>query len=84
MLAEQAFAGLPEQFRNAVGQVEFRVLDFADDATLDFLGIEDPFELSGLYHGVDLIRRSQFDPLPKNSEISIAGRSWTNGPSGGT
>ncbi len=71
VLAERAFAELPEQFRSAVGAVEFRIQDFADDETLRSLGIEDPFELSGLYHGVDLIRRSMFDPLPRNSEIFL-------------
>jgi predicted Zn-dependent protease with MMP-like domain len=70
-LAQAAFRRLPAQFRKAVGDVEFRVLDFADDATLDALGIEDPFELSGLYHGVNLARRSFFDPLPRNSQIFL-------------
>ncbi len=32
--------------------------DFADDATLDSLGIEDPFELSGVYEGIPLTERS--------------------------
>ncbi len=70
-MAETAFARLPEEFRRAVGAVEFRVQDFADDATLDSLGIEDPFELSGLYHGVDLTKRTFFDPAPRNSEIFL-------------
>jgi predicted Zn-dependent protease with MMP-like domain len=70
-LAEAAFRRLPAEFRKAVGDVEFRVLDFADDATLDALGIEDPFELSGLYHGVDLTKRSFFDPVPRNSQIFL-------------
>lgn len=70
-MAEAAFARLPEPFRRAVGNVDFRILDFADDRTLDSLGIEDPFDLSGLYHGVSLNRRSWFDPMPKNSEIFL-------------
>jgi predicted Zn-dependent protease with MMP-like domain len=70
-MAHAAFDQLPEAFRRQVGQVEFRVQDFADDATLDALGIEDPFDLSGLYHGVDLTRRSLFDPHPRNSEIFL-------------
>jgi predicted Zn-dependent protease with MMP-like domain len=70
-IAEAAFRQLPEPFRKAVGDVEFRVMDFADDETLDALEIEDPFELSGLYHGPDLARRSVFDPQPAVSRIFL-------------
>jgi predicted Zn-dependent protease with MMP-like domain len=70
-LGEAAFKRLPEPFRNAVGDVEFRVEDFADDETLDALGIEDPFELSGLYHGPSLAQRSVFDPQPAVSRIFL-------------
>ena len=70
-LAEAAFARLPAQFRDATGAVEFRVMEFADEETLDALGIEDPFELSGLYHGLSLDKRSVFDPFPQNSQIFL-------------
>lgn len=70
-LAQAAFRRLPEPFRRAVGDVEFRVEDFADDETLDSLGIEDPFELSGLYHGPSLARRSVLDPQPAVSRIFL-------------
>lgn len=70
-LAEAAFARLPEPFRRAVGEVEFRILDFADDATLDALGLEDPFDLSGLYQGVDLADRSVLAPAPEPSRIFL-------------
>lgn len=70
-LAHDAYERLPELFRQAVGDVDFRVLDFADDKTLDALGIEDPFDLAGLYHGVSRDRRSWFGPLPRNSEIFL-------------
>lgn len=70
-MAEAAFERLPEEFRRAVGDVEFRVQDFADDATLDSLGIEDPFELSGLYHGVDLAHQSVFNPATQASHIYL-------------
>jgi predicted Zn-dependent protease with MMP-like domain len=70
-LAEAAFKRIPAPFRQAVGDVEFRVEDFADDETLDALGIEDPFELSGLYHGPSLANRSVFDPQPAVSRIFL-------------
>lgn len=60
-LAKAAFDGLPEAFRRLTGDVVFRVDDFATDEVLDSLGIEDPFELTGLYQGVDLSRRSVLD-----------------------
>jgi predicted Zn-dependent protease with MMP-like domain len=50
-LAEAAIARLPAQFRRHLTNVVLRIEDFADDAVLDQLGIEDPFDLSGLYSG---------------------------------
>lgn len=70
-LAEEAFARIPEDLRDQVGAVEFRVLDFADRRTLQSLGIDDPFNLLGLYSGVSLNRRSWFAPPPANSRIFL-------------
>lgn len=50
-LARAAFARIPEPFASHLGEVAVRVEDFADDETLDALGIDDPWELTGLYHG---------------------------------
>ena len=50
-LADAAIARLPPAFRALVDGVVLRVEEFADDATLDAMGIEDPFELTGLYTG---------------------------------
>jgi predicted Zn-dependent protease with MMP-like domain len=70
-LAEAALAGLPEDFRRLVGDVEMRVIDFPEDEVLDDLGIEDPFQLTGLYQGPDLASRSSFDPLPRPSMVFL-------------
>lgn len=70
-LAERAFAELPEGFRRLAGEVVFRVDDFATREVLDELGIEDPFELTGLYQGVDLGRRSVFDAAPQPSRVFL-------------
>lgn len=70
-LAEAAFAGLPERFRKLTGQVLFRVEDFAPDEVLDALGIADPFDLTGLYQGVDLGHRSVLDPSPEPSMVFL-------------
>jgi predicted Zn-dependent protease with MMP-like domain len=70
-LAEAAFAALPEEIRAAAGHLMFRVDDFPSDELLDDLGIEDAFELTGLYQGVDRIRRSIFDPAPQASRVFL-------------
>jgi predicted Zn-dependent protease with MMP-like domain len=70
-LAQAAFATLPEGFRAMTGEVIFRVDDFASAEVLDELGIEDAFELTGLYQGVDLAHRSVFDPEPHPSMVFL-------------
>jgi predicted Zn-dependent protease with MMP-like domain len=57
-LARAALARLPAQFAEHLGEVVLLVEDFADDALLAELGIEDPFELSGLYSGRPIGERS--------------------------
>ncbi len=60
--ADQAFKGLPHRFRDLCKDVVIRVEDFPTDEVLDTLGINSPFDLLGLYHGVDLARQSVMDP----------------------
>jgi predicted Zn-dependent protease with MMP-like domain len=50
-LADEAVARLPEPFRRHLTGVVFRIEEFADDGVLKELGIDNPFELSGLYSG---------------------------------
>src|SRR4051812_9940275 len=57
-IARHVLESLPEPFTRSLGDVVLQVEEFADDATLDAMGIEDPFELSGLYEGVPLTERS--------------------------
>ena len=52
ILARAALARLPEPFAVHLADVVLRVEDFADDETLAALGIEDPFELTGVYEGL--------------------------------
>ena len=65
-LARAAIARLPAGFRAHVGDVVLRVEEFAEDAVLAELGIEDPFDLTGLYSGRPMGEKSWADvaPLP--------------------
>ncbi len=63
-MARNALARLPELFRSHLGHVALIVDDFADAATLAELGIEDPFDLSGLYSGRPVSETAQTGDLP--------------------
>ena len=60
-LAERALAAIPERLRGHVAGVGISVEEMADDETLDEMGIESPYELTGLYHGTPLHQRSVSD-----------------------
>ncbi len=70
-LAEAAWAALPAEFRSLAGDVIFRIEDLADDEVLGEMEIEDPFELSGLYVGVDLTQQSIMDPVPQTPMVFL-------------
>jgi predicted Zn-dependent protease with MMP-like domain len=50
-LARKALAALPPLFRDHLEGVIVRIEEFADRETLDALDIDDPWDLTGLYHG---------------------------------
>lgn len=60
-MAEAARASLPAPFAAAAADVALQVADFAPDDILAELGVDDPFELTGLYQGVPLTEKSLFD-----------------------
>jgi predicted Zn-dependent protease with MMP-like domain len=60
-LADAAYRRLPEAFRKLTGDLLIRVEDFPTDEVLDQMGIDSPFDLLGLYAGVDLARKSVMD-----------------------
>ena len=57
-LAHAAFARIPEPFAQHLAGIRVTIEEFADDETLDALGIEDAWELTGLYHGRSMDRES--------------------------
>ena len=56
-LVERALRKLPRSFRDKLANIAVVVEDWADDETLEEMGIEPPDTLYGLYRGVDLTRR---------------------------
>ena len=70
-IARGVLKALPAPFADSLEAVVLLVEEFADDATLDGFGIEDPFELSGIYEGVPLTQRSveQSGTLPERIRL---------------
>jgi len=60
-LARAALGRLPDQFAEHLGDVVLLVEEFADEALLAELGIEDPFDLTGVYEGLPLHLKSIAD-----------------------
>ena len=60
-VAREAFAGIPAELRRYLTEVVIRVEDFPDDETLEDMECETPYDLLGLYRGVDLSRKSVLD-----------------------
>ena len=61
VLAERALLEIPEQLRAHVKGVGISVEEFADEETLDAMGIESEWELTGLYSGTPIGQRSVSD-----------------------
>lgn len=70
-LACAAYEALPAAFRALTGNVVVHVADFAEDALLGELGIEDPFELTGLYEGAPVTEESVFDPAATPNHVHL-------------
>ena len=61
-LARATLERLPEPFLATAREVVLRVEEFADEDTLRQMGIDDPFDLTGLYVGRPLTERSVDEP----------------------
>lgn len=70
-MATRALAGLPDEFKRALGPVVIRVEEFPDEETERAMGLDSPFDLLGLYRGVALPRKSVSDPLPEIDMIFL-------------
>ncbi|QNN67870.1 metallopeptidase family protein [Sphingomonas lutea] len=57
-IARRTLAALPEPFAGHLKDVVLVIEDFADEATLKDMGIDDPFDLTGIYEGLPLTEKS--------------------------
>lgn len=62
-------AELPDELRALVAAVPIRVQDWADDMTLDEMGIDDPLDLTGLCRAVALGDRGAMEAPPAEPEM---------------
>lgn len=60
-IAEAAMAELPAAFAGPIRGVPVVVEEFPSDEVMRDMGLESPFEIMGLYHGVDLASKSLHD-----------------------
>lgn len=82
-LAEAAFERLPESFRARLNGVAILVEDFPDDEIIEEMGFETPFDLLGLYRGIDLTQKSVSDVVTEPDLILLYRRpildAWLEG-----
>jgi len=60
-LARDALEDIPAELRRRVHGIAILVEEFPDQETERAMGLESPFELLGLYHGVSLDHKSVID-----------------------
>jgi len=70
-LAEEALAAMPDELREPVRGCAIVVEEAADDETLAEMGLESPWELTGLYRGTPLTRKSVLDVQTQPDSITL-------------
>jgi predicted Zn-dependent protease with MMP-like domain len=61
-LARHAFESLPPSFRELASDVTLSVSEFPEEDALEELGLESPFDLLGLFHGVGMAHAPAVPP----------------------
>jgi predicted Zn-dependent protease with MMP-like domain len=61
-LAREAYSSIPDFLRRQCKDLVIRVQDFPDEQIEEEMGLESPFDLLGLYHGVSMNRKSVTHP----------------------
>jgi predicted Zn-dependent protease with MMP-like domain len=62
-LAHEAVSTLPDPFREPATHIRLRIEEFPEDDMVEELGLNDPFELTGLYEGIPLTEKSLADQV---------------------
>jgi acetylglutamate kinase len=70
-LADRALAAIPARLAQHVRGVGISVEEMPDEQTLDDLGIESAWELTGLYRGIPLTQRSLSEVAPQPDLIFL-------------
>jgi len=68
-LAGNAFLALPDAVRARCDTLIIQVVEEADAAILAGMGIDNPYDLTGLYDGVPLTEKSVSDPVPQTDVV---------------
>ncbi len=70
-LADRALESIPAHLAQNVRALSIVVDDMADDETLDSMGMESGYDLTGLYRGVPMHLRSGNDPVREPDMILL-------------
>lgn len=70
-LAKSALDSLPDSIRSISQSLEIHIQDLPDDDMLKALNLDHPYELTGLYVGVDLMNKSITDPSPHMDRVYL-------------
>ncbi|MBY0336506.1 MAG: metallopeptidase family protein [Acetobacteraceae bacterium] len=70
-MAEDALAAIPEALRDMVRGTAILVEEVPDDETVAAMGLESPWELTGLYRGVPLTQKSVHDVMQEPDTILL-------------
>lgn len=70
-MSREAFATIPQELRRLLGDVVIQVSDFPDDDVLEEMDCESPFDLLGLYSGVNLLHKNLVEPELERDQIYL-------------
>ncbi len=70
-LAERVAVTLPDPIRRHLAAIVVRVEDFCDEETEQSMGLDGPYELLGLYHGIALSQKSLFHVPQEVDSIAL-------------
>ena len=71
LMAHAALRALPERFRRHLDDVVIRIAEFATTEQLASVGLDDPWELSGLYEGRPVSMRSIWDAAEMPAIVTL-------------